>query len=91
MSVVLQKARKLLTSFLILLVTVYQKLLSPLLGSNCRFYPPCSHYAKEALRSHGSFNGLILTSCRILRCNPYCDGGLDPVPEQFSLFDKLKP
>jgi putative membrane protein insertion efficiency factor len=80
-----------MTSFLILLVTIYQNLLSPLLGSNCRFYPSCSCYAKEALHVHGSIRGVILSSCRILRCNPYCDGGLDPVPEQFPLFNKLKP
>jgi putative membrane protein insertion efficiency factor len=91
MPLILQQARNLMASFLILLITVYQRLLSPFLGSNCRFYPSCSCYAKEALRKHGTIHGVILTSCRILRCNPYCDGGLDPVPEQFSLFDKLKP
>ncbi|MES2624023.1 MAG: membrane protein insertion efficiency factor YidD [Pseudomonadota bacterium] len=80
-----------MTSFLIFLITVYQRLFSPILGSNCRFYPTCSHYAKDALRSHGCLNGVILTSCRILRCNPYCEGGIDPVPQQFSLFNKLKP
>lgn len=87
---ILQQVQNLLTGFLILLVTGYQKTLSPFVGRNCRFYPSCSCYAKEALRTHGSINGVILTSCRILRCNPFCEGGRDPVPEQFSLFDKLK-
>ncbi len=91
MHVVLQKAHELMTRLLILMISIYQKILSPIFGSNCRFYPTCSHYAKEALISHGSFNGVILASCRVLRCNPYCEGGLDPVPEQFSLLDKLKP
>jgi hypothetical protein len=58
----------------------YQGLISPLLPSTCRFYPSCSQYAVQALRTHGSIVGLALTFYRILRCNPLCEGGLDPVP-----------
>ncbi len=65
---------------LIALVRVYQVLLSPLLGANCRFSPTCSHYAIEALRKHGAFKGSAYTVWRLLRCQPFCKGGHDPVP-----------
>lgn len=61
-------------------IRLYQRWLSPLLGQNCRFYPSCSQYAIDALRVHGVFLGLLYASWRILRCNPYCAGGHDPVP-----------
>ena len=66
--------------FLILLIKVYQKTLSPLTPACCRFYPCCSNYALEALRIHGFMRGSVLTVWRILRCNPWCRGGYDPVP-----------
>ena len=65
---------------LILLVKIYQKVLSPLYPPCCRFYPTCSHYAIEALRTHGLMRGFALAVWRILRCNPLCRGGYDPVP-----------
>lgn len=46
----------------------------------CRFYPTCSEYAIEAFRLHGPFKGFYLAVFRILRCNPFCKGGYDPVP-----------
>jgi putative membrane protein insertion efficiency factor len=64
------------------LVKAYRLLLSPSLGSNCRFWPTCSAYAIEALERHGARTGLRLTGTRLLRCHPWCEGGLDPVPEQ---------
>jgi uncharacterized protein len=64
----------------ILLIRAYQRLLSPLLPSCCRFYPSCSEYAVEAFSLHGTFKGAILTFRRILRCHPLCRGGVDPVP-----------
>ena len=65
---------------LILLVRIYQILISPLFPPCCRFYPTCSHYAIEAFRTHGFMRGSALTLRRILRCNPWCRGGYDPVP-----------
>ncbi len=65
----------------ILLIRFYQKFLSPLKGSPCcRFYPTCSAYALEAFTKRGFFVGFGLTVWRILRCNPFCRGGYDPVP-----------
>ena len=66
---------------LILLIRGYQLLISPILGNNCRFYPSCSCYAREAIVTHGSIKGVWLTIRRLLRCHPYHPGGYDPVPE----------
>ena len=65
---------------LIALVRGYQYALRPLLGANCRFYPSCSDYAREALERHGAARGTWLAAKRILRCHPYHPGGYDPVP-----------
>lgn len=65
---------------LIALIRGYQKFISPHLGDNCRFYPTCSAYAIEALRVHGVCKGVLLAGWRILRCNPFGKGGVDPVP-----------
>lgn len=65
---------------LILLIRLYQKGISPLLGKNCRYLPTCSEYAVDALRIHGCFKGCILALWRILRCNPLGGKGYDPVP-----------
>jgi hypothetical protein len=51
-----------------------------LLGARCRFYPTCSAYAIEALRVHGTARGLALATWRVLRCNPFSNGGIDDVP-----------
>jgi len=65
----------------ILLINFYRKFISPLKGRpTCRFVPCCSEYALEAYRTHGFFKGTYLTVWRILRCNPFCKGGYDPVP-----------
>ena len=66
--------------FLRWLVRGYQRFISPFLGDNCRFFPTCSAYMIEALRRHGAVKGLLLGTFRILRCNPLCKGGVDPVP-----------
>ena len=67
---------------LIGLVKGYRLLLSPWLGSSCRFTPTCSVYSIEALERHGALRGSYLTLHRLARCNPLCKGGHDPVPEQ---------
>jgi putative membrane protein insertion efficiency factor len=66
------------------LIRLYQLLLSPFWGAQCRFHPSCSCYAMEALDKHGALKGTGLAVYRILRCNPWADGGLDPVPEKKS-------
>lgn len=63
------------------LVGLYRLAISPWLDSNCRFHPSCSKYASDALRTHGAFRGLSLTTRRILRCHPWGGSGYDPVPE----------
>jgi len=65
---------------LITLVRGYRLLLSPWLGSQCRFEPTCSAYALGALSEHGAAGGSYLAARRVLRCHPWCNGGHDPVP-----------
>ena len=65
---------------LITLIDGYRLLLSPFFGTQCRFYPTCSAYAREAIDVHGAWRGTWLALRRILRCNPWCAGGVDPVP-----------
>jgi uncharacterized protein len=65
---------------LITLILFYQRFISPLKKPSCRFYPTCSHYAREAILAHGISYGLYLILMRLLRCHPFCQGGLDPVP-----------
>ena len=76
---------------LIRLVQAYRLLLSPWLGSACRFEPTCSVYALQALQAHGAGLGSYLTLRRLTRCHPWCSGGHDPVPAQPSLFIHLTP
>lgn len=65
---------------LMALVRAYRLLLSPWLGSSCRFEPTCSAYSLQALETHGATVGTYLTVKRLVRCNPLCAGGHDPVP-----------
>ena len=67
---------------MIWLISLYRKYISPLKSPCCRFTPSCSAYAIEAFTKRGFFVGFILTVWRILRCNPFCKGGYDPVPEK---------
>lgn len=63
------------------LIRFYQLFVSPFLGQNCRFYPSCSAYAEEAIRTHGAVKGLAYSVRRIGRCHPWNPGGYDPVPD----------
>lgn len=63
------------------IVRGYQLFISPVLPSNCRFYPTCSHYTMEALEKHGAIKGMWLGLRRIGRCHPWNEGGVDLVPE----------
>ena len=75
---------------LIGLVKGYRMLLSPWLGSSCRFEPTCSAYALQALEQHGALAGSYLTVKRLGRCQPWCAGGCDPVPaDKPRLFSSL--
>jgi len=69
----------------ILLIKFYQKFLSPITFSHCRFTPTCSQYTLEAILKHGFFKGCILGFWRILRCNPFSKGGFDKVPDKKSV------
>ena len=63
-------------------VRLYQRLLSPLLPRRCKYHPTCSAYAVEAIETHGALRGIVLATWRILRCNPFSNGGYDPVSAQ---------
>lgn len=66
--------------FLVGLIRLYKRFLSPLLPPSCRFTPSCSMYTLEAIQKHGAVRGSLLGAWRVLRCNPFCKGGHDPVP-----------
>ncbi|HNZ48241.1 MAG TPA: membrane protein insertion efficiency factor YidD [Candidatus Hydrogenedentes bacterium] len=79
-----------MSNILILMIRGYQKWISPLLGSHCRFVPSCSQYAIDALRVHGTLKGGFLTLWRLLRCQPLCKGGYDPVPPSSKAFPQSR-
>jgi putative membrane protein insertion efficiency factor len=90
MDTLLQLPRRLL----LLLVRAYRLLFSPWIGNVCRYYPSCSQYALDALNRHGALGGSALAAWRVLRCNPWSLGGVDPVPEHppfAGLFTRLVP
>lgn len=66
---------------LIGIIHKYQKYISPLKKTKCPYYPSCSCYGIEAIKMHGAFKGSALAVWRVLRCNPFSKGGVDPVPE----------
>jgi len=76
----MKKVLSILSYPLILLIKIYQYVISPLLGPKCRFTPTCSHYAIQAFKKHGIFKGGWLAIKRIARCHPWGGSGIDPVP-----------
>ena len=69
-----------LTWALVLPIRAYQRFISPLTPPSCRLHPSCSAYGLEAMKVHGALKGTALTAARLGRCNPWNDGGIDPVP-----------
>ncbi|WP_203639855.1 membrane protein insertion efficiency factor YidD [Levilactobacillus wangkuiensis] len=67
------------------LVRGYQRWISPLFPPSCRYYPTCSNYMLQALAKHGALKGGLMGIARILRCHPFVRGGVDPVPDHFTL------
>jgi putative membrane protein insertion efficiency factor len=65
---------------LLLLIQGYRKYISPIRQPCCRFIPTCSAYALEAVEKYGALRGGLMALWRVLRCNPFCKGGFDPVP-----------
>jgi uncharacterized protein len=71
-------------------IRLYQLVISPALGERCKYYPSCSEYAAQAIQRFGILRGLVLAGWRLLRCNPWSHGGLDPVEDQ-RLFKRQTP
>ena len=70
------------TETLIQIIKGYKFLISPLLGNNCRYFPNCSDYSIEALRTFGFFKGFYMIIKRVLSCHPFKEGGIDPVKKE---------
>ena len=71
-----------MTAAAVFLVRAYQRGVSPFLGSRCKYHPSCSQYAVEALQELGFLRGVLLAGWRLLRCNPWSDGGVDHVGDR---------
>jgi hypothetical protein len=68
--------------FILKIIRLYQKYISPLLGPSCRFHPTCSNYAFQAVEKYGALRGSFFAIKRILKCNPWGGSGADPLPEE---------
>ena len=77
---ILARLRAALVWLVLLPIRAYQRLISPLFGARCRYYPTCSAYAEQAIRRHGIVRGSGLAAWRVVRCNPFSAGGVDEVP-----------
>ncbi|MDR1567813.1 MAG: membrane protein insertion efficiency factor YidD [Streptococcaceae bacterium] len=80
-----------MAKILLQLVRWYQRYISSWTPSHCRYYPSCSNYMIVAIKKHGALKGTLMGLARILRCHPFVKGGVDYVPEHFSLKRNLKP
>ncbi|MGA8218468.1 MAG: membrane protein insertion efficiency factor YidD [Solirubrobacterales bacterium] len=74
--------KRLLAALLIAPIRVYQRFISPAFAPRCRYYPTCSEYAAQSIRELGPLRGTILAAWRLLRCNPFSDGGIDEVSDR---------
>jgi uncharacterized protein len=77
---ILAPLRAALVWLVLLPIRAYSRLISPLFGARCRYYPTCSAYAEQAIRAHGVVRGGALAAWRLVRCNPFSAGGVDEVP-----------
>jgi putative membrane protein insertion efficiency factor len=77
----LRAVERALSFVLLLAIRAYQTVHIAFFRGSCRFHPTCSHYALEAIQLHGAGRGSLLAAWRVLRCQPFCRGGFDPVPE----------
>lgn len=75
----IRKERKIYLHFVIFFIKIYQYIISPVLGPNCRFTPTCSNYSISAIKKFGLQKGIILSIKRIFRCHPWSKGGYDPL------------
>lgn len=69
----------------IYMIELYRRYISPLTPPSCRYYPTCSQYTKTAIERHGSLKGIVMGCVRLLRCHPFVKGGVDLVPDTFSI------
>tara|TARA_B100000579_G_C22702168_1_gene790335 strand:- start:97 stop:345 length:249 start_codon:yes stop_codon:yes gene_type:complete len=74
--------KNIIINFIIFFIKIYQFLISPLIGSNCRYLPTCSEYTIQALKEHGFFKGIFLSINRIRKCHPFGGNGFDPIPQK---------
>jgi putative membrane protein insertion efficiency factor len=84
--IIISKTGQLFSLIAVFIIKLYQIFISPLLPRACRYYPTCSVYSIEAFKRHGPVKGCYLTLKRVLSCNPFFEGGFDPVPEKFNLW-----
>jgi uncharacterized protein len=78
-------------SLAVLPIRVYQRLISPIFGERCKYYPSCSEYAAQAIQRYGILRGLVLAGWRLLRCNPWSLGGVDRVEDQRLFKSRASP
>jgi putative membrane protein insertion efficiency factor len=78
----MSRRRTPLRALVVFPIRAYQRLISPIMGERCRYYPSCSEYAAQAITNFGILRGLVLAGWRVLRCNPFSHGGYDPVEAQ---------
>ena len=77
----MQTLRAIMIAVVLAPVRFYQRFISPALPPTCRYYPSCSNYAVTAVQVHGPLKGIVLAGWRLLRCNPWSNGGVDHVPD----------